>query len=132
MKKQRLTKTNIDWTDYVWNPMSGCTKISDGCKNCYAADMAKRLQRIQETTGKDLGYADGFAVTLHPERLEAPLNHKKPAKIFVNSMGDLFHESVPLEFIESVFFAIGVATQHTYQILTKRPERMKKVIDYQL
>ena len=128
--KQKLTPTNIEWADYVWNPMSGCTKISDGCKNCYAADMAKRLQRIQETTGKDLGYADGFAVTLHPERLEAPLNHKKPAKIFVNSMGDLFHESVPLEFIESVFFAIGVATQHTYQILTKRPERMKKVINY--
>lgn len=123
--KARLTPTNIDWTDFVWNPMSGCTKLSEGCENCYAADMAKRLQRIQETTGKDLGYSDGFAVTLHPERLGAPLNHKKGAKVFVNSMGDLFHEDVPFYFIDEMFAIMALTPQHTYQILTKRPERMK-------
>ena len=90
--------------------------------------MAKRLQRIQETTGKDLGYADGFAVTLHPERLEAPLNHKKPAKIFVNSMGDLFHESVPFEFIYKIWVVMINSSQHTFQVLTKRPDRMFEFI----
>ncbi|MDD3465579.1 MAG: phage Gp37/Gp68 family protein [Campylobacterales bacterium] len=129
--KARLTPTNIDWTDFVWNPMSGCTKLSEGCENCYAADMAKRLQRIQETTGKDLGYSDGFAVTLHPERLEAPLNHKKGAKVFVNSMGDLFHEDVPFEFIDRVFAVMAVCPQHTFQVLAKRPERMREYILWQ-
>jgi len=128
-KKPKLTPTNIAWTEFVWNPMSGCTKLSAGCANCYAADMAKRLKRIQETTGKDLGYGDGFAVTLHPERLEAPLNHKKGVKIFVTSMGDLFHESVPFEFVDMVFAVMALTPQHTYQILTKRPDRMKAYMD---
>ena len=117
-----MSKTRIEWTEHTWNPMSGCTKISDGCKNCYAEKMANRLKAMGVK-----GYENGFAVTLHPEKLREPLERKKPTMYFV-SMGDLFHEDVPFSFIKEVFLMMGYANQHTYQILTKRPERMREFI----
>ena len=115
--------SKIEWTEKTWNPMSGCTKISDGCKNCYAETMAKRLKAmgIKE-------YENGFAVTLHPSRLREPLERKKPTMYFV-SMGDLFHEDVPFEFIDRVFAIIALTPHLTYQILTKRPERMRQYFE---
>ena len=117
-----MSKTRIEWTEHTWNPMSGCTKISDGCKNCYAEKMANRLKAMGVK-----GYENGFAVTLHPEKLREPLERKKPTMYFV-SMGDLFHEDVPFSFIKEVFLMMGYANQHTYQIPTKRPERMREFI----
>ena len=111
--------SNIEWTETTWNPVTGCTKISQGCKFCYAERMAKRLQRM----GVDK-YKDGFSVRLHPEVLEVPLHWKGAKMIFVNSMSDLFHESVPLSFIKSVFEVMNKSPRHSYQILTKRPERV--------
>ena len=107
------TNTSIEWTDKSWNPVTGCTKVSPGCIHCYAEAITKRFR-----------FPNGFNLTLHPERLEQPLSWKKPCRIFVNSMSDLFHEEIPLEFIQSVFQTIKRTPQHTYQILTKRPERM--------
>lgn len=106
--------TKIEWTDEVWNPVTGCTKVSQGCKNCYA-------ERIAERFWGDRKFTD---VQCHEDRLEIPLHWKKPRKIFVNSMSDLFHPAVPFDFVDEVFAAIWKADQHTYQILTKRPERM--------
>ena len=116
--------SKIEWTEKTWNPASGCTKISDGCKNCYAETMAKRLKAmgIKE-------YENGFAVTLHPSRLREPLERKKPTMYFVCSMGDLFHEDVPFEFIDRVFAIIALTPHLTYQILTKRPERMRQYFE---
>ena len=115
-----MAKTKIDWADKVWNPVTGCTKISDGCKNCYAERMSKRL------AGR-YGYpADKpFRVTLHPEKLDEPLKWKTPQKVFVCSMGDLFHEDMPIGILGAFFNIIANTPQHTYIILTKRPERMK-------
>ena len=107
------TNTSIEWTDKSWNPVTGCTKISPGCIHCYAEAITKRFR-----------FPNGFDLTLYPERLQQPLSWKKPSKIFVNSMSDLFHEKVPLDFIQSVFQTIEKTPQHTYQILTKRPERL--------
>lgn len=117
-------KTKIEWTQATWNPMSGCTKISDGCKNCYAEKMANRLKAMGTK-----GYENGFAVTLHPEKLSEPLKRKKPTMYFVCSMGDLFHEDVSDTFLFSVFFRMSECPQHTFQILTKRPERMKVFLE---
>ena len=114
-----MSKTNIEWTGHTWNPLSGCTKVSDGCKNCYAEKMANRLQAMGAK-----GYENGFAVTLHPDKLDEPLRRKKPTIYFVCSMGDLFHEDVPFEFIRRVWIIMIEARQHTFQVLTKRPERM--------
>ena len=111
--------TKIEWTDATWNPVTGCTKISEGCANCYAARMAKRLQAMGQKK-----YRNGFEVTCHPHALEEPLHWKKPRNIFVCSMSDLFHEAVPFEFVRRVFQIIDKCQQHTFQILTKRPERM--------
>ena len=113
--------TGIEWTQETWNPVSGCSKVSQGCKNCYAEVMAKRL------AGR-YGYPkeDPFAVTLHRDRLDMPLRWKTPRNIFVNSMSDLFHPEVPDDFIEEVFAVMACAPQHTFQVLTKRPERMAK------
>jgi len=114
-----MAKTKIQYCDKVWNPVTGCTKISDGCLNCYAEKMAKRL--------KIMGiYKNGFNVTLHEERLKIPYSWKAPSLIFVNSMSDLFHDSVTDEFLEKILTVIQSANQHTYLILTKRPERMCK------
>lgn len=112
--------TKIDWSDKVWNPVSGCTPVSAGCKNCYAKRMAKRLKGMGTP-----GYENEFEVTLHLERLNEPLKWKKPRRVFVCSMGDLFHKDVPFEFIEKVFSIIYDSPHHTFMILTKRPERMK-------
>lgn len=103
----------------TWNPVTGCTKVSAGCKNCYALTMAKRLQAMGVR-----GYENGFEVSLLPDRLQQPLKRVKPTKYFVNSMSDLFHESVPDEFVDSVFEVIARAPHHVFQILTKRHKRL--------
>jgi protein gp37 len=112
-------RSKIEWTEHTWNPVTGCTKISPGCKFCYAEILARRLQRMGTA-----GYSDGFKVTLHPNRLSDPIGRKKPTLWFVNSMSDLFHEEVPFDFIDDVFETVSLTPQHRYQILTKRPERM--------
>lgn len=109
----------IKWTDATWNPVTGCTKISPGCKNCYAQRMARRLHAMRQPR-----YRNNFAVTLQPDVLDQPLRWSQPRKIFVNSMSDLFHPNVPLEFICRVFNVMGEADWHTFQILTKRSERL--------
>ena len=109
----------IEWTQNTWNPTTGCTKISSGCKHCYAETMAKRLQAMGVR-----GYENGFDLTLLPERLAQPLKRKKPTLYFVNSMSDLFHEDIPDSFREDVFNVIRQATQHEFQLLTKRAGRM--------
>ena len=113
--------TKIEWTDESWNPVTGCTKCSPGCANCYAEANISRLQANPKTAEK---YRNGFKVTMHPDELEKPLHWKKPRKIFLCSMGDLFHEDVPFEFIVDVMTVMCLTSQHTYQVLTKRPERM--------
>lgn len=112
-------QSRIEWTESTWNPVTGCTKISAGCLNCYAERMAKRLHAM----GND-NYRNGFQVTLHPHVLEKPLKWKQPQMIFVNSMSDLFHEKVPLEFIQQVFDVMRKASWHRFQVLTKRSERL--------
>ena len=110
--------SGIEWTDATWNPTTGCTKVSPGCDNCYAERLYNRFH------GK--GAFD--TVTLHPERLEIPFHWRRPRRVFVDSMSDLFHVDVPREFIGSVFSTMQQATNHTYQILTKRAERMERVV----
>jgi protein gp37 len=110
-----MNTTGIEWTDKTWNPTTGCDKVSPGCLHCYAEDLTKRFPN---------GFPNGFNLTLHPDRLQQPLKWKKPSKIFVNSMSDLFHEKVPLDFIQEVFKVIEATPRHTYQILTKRPARL--------
>ena len=114
-----MAESAIEWTEHTWNPVTGCTKISPGCKHCYAETMAKRLQAMGAP-----GYEEGFALTLHPERLEQPLRRRAPTTYFVNSMSDLFHEDVPDAFIERVLDVCSRTPQHTYQVLTKRSERL--------
>ena len=116
------TKSSIEWTESTWNPITGCTKISPGCKHCYAERMAKRLKAMGSPN-----YADGFKLTLHEHVLELPLTWKKPQTIFVNSMSDLFHKNVPLEFIQKVFDVMNKTPWHTYQVLTKRSDRLKEL-----
>jgi len=113
------TQTKIEWTEQTWNPTVGCTKISPGCKNCYAETMARRLKAMGVR-----GYENGFRLTLMPERLAEPLERHKPTVYFVNSMSDLFHEKAPFGYIRRVFDVIAHAPQHTFQVLTKRAERM--------
>lgn len=112
-------KSKIEWTQLTWNPVTGCNKVSEWCKNCYAERMANRLKLM-----KLYKYRNGFEVTLHPDTLDYPSKIKKPSIIFVNSMSDLFHEKVPQEFIEQVFKIMNKEKQHIFQIVTKRPERM--------
>jgi protein gp37 len=116
------TKSKIEWTESTWNPVTGCTKISSGCKNCYAERMAKRLRAMGQPN-----YINGFQVTTHEKALDRPLKWKKPQTIFVNSMSDLFHKSVPSEFIHKVFDIMNKAHWHRFQVLTKRPERLLKL-----
>lgn len=110
----------IEWTESTWNPVTGCTKISPGCKNCYAKRMAERLQLMGQPN-----YINGFDLTLQPHAIELPLKWKKPQRIFVNSMSDLFHEDVPLDFIQHVFDVMRRAHWHEFQVLTKRAERLE-------
>jgi len=114
--------SHIEWTDATWNPVTGCSKISPGCKHCYAERMARRLQAMGQPN-----YANGFEVTLQPHMLELPLEWKRPRRIFVNSMSDLFHQDVPLSFIKKVFSVMRRANWHQYQLLTKRSERLLEV-----
>lgn len=118
--------SKIEWTEKTWNPVTGCTKVSQACTNCYAEVMAKRLSGMPASKEK---YKNGFKLTLHPESLEEPLKWKKPQMAFVVSMGDLFHEDVPFEFIDRVFDIIRKTPQHTYQVLTKRAKRMAEYFD---
>lgn len=114
--------SGIEWTDSTWNPVTGCTKISHGCKNCYAERMSKRLHAAGVRK-----YQNGFRATVHPDTLKEPARWKKPRMVFVNSMSDLFHSNVPTEFILSVFHAMNESPQHIFQVLTKRPNRVAKM-----
>lgn len=116
------THSNIEWTDATWNPVTGCTKVSPGCKHCYAERMSLRLKEMGQPN-----YQNGFSVTLHESILEKPLKWKKSKKIFVNSMSDLFHESIPSEFILRTIDIIRKAHWHTFQVLTKRSERLRSL-----
>lgn len=116
------TVSKIEWTERTWNPTVGCTKISPGCKHCYAEGMAGRLQAMGTP-----GYENGFELTVLPQRLQDPLLRKTPTTYFVNSMSDLFHEDVPTEYIKQVFAVIEQAHWHTFQILTKRADRMAEI-----
>ena len=111
--------SNIEWTDKTWNPTTGCTKISPGCKHCYAEVMARRLKAMGQPN-----YRNGFDLTIHEHMLDRPLHWRKPRMVFVNSMSDLFHKDVPFAFIDKVFAVMALASQHTFQILTKRADRM--------
>jgi protein gp37 len=113
------TNSHIEWTDATWNPVTGCSKISPGCKHCYAERLALRLQAMGQKN-----YRNGFEVTLQPQMLELPLRWKSSRQIFVNSMSDLFHEDVPLSYIKEVFSVMRRAHWHQYQVLTKRSERL--------
>lgn len=116
------TNSTIEWTEATWNPVTGCTKISEGCRHCYAAAMAKRLVAMNNPR-----YKNGFNVTLHHDLIELPLKWKKPKRIFVNSMSDLFHKDVPDDFILQVFETMEKASWHTFQILTKRSDRLAEL-----
>lgn len=113
------TRSNIEWTEMTWNPVTGCTKISQGCKHCYAERMAKRLKAMGSER-----YRDGFSVTLHPDLLDVPRRWKRPRTVFVNSMSDLFHENIPDSYIGWVFETMRACPQHTFQVLTKRADRL--------
>jgi len=113
------TRSDIEWTEYTWNPVTGCTKISPGCKNCYADRMAKRLKAMGVPK-----YRNGFAVTVHKDVIVEPLHWKTPRIVFVNSMSDLFHEAIPPEVIFHVFDVMRQAAQHYFQVLTKRSKRI--------
>ena len=114
-----MSKSKIEWTDSTWNPTTGCTKISPGCKHCYAEGMSKRLQGMGV-----YGYENGFELSLMPKRLSEPVKRTKPTIYFVNSMSDLYHESIPDSYIEAVFDVMCSCPQHRFQVLTKRAERM--------
>lgn len=113
------TKSSIEWTEQTWNPTVGCSKISPGCMYCYAETMARRLKAMGVK-----GYENGFNLTLLPERLEEPLKRRRPTVYFVNSMSDLFHEKIPERYLQQIFTVIRQCPHHTFQILTKRADRM--------
>lgn len=114
--------SDIEWTESTWNPVTGCSKISSGCKNCYAERMAKRLQAMGQAN-----YRNGFKLTLQPQMLEVPLSWKKPQNVFVNSMSDLFHRDVPFTYIKQVFDTMNKAFWHRFQLLTKRSDRLQQL-----
>jgi len=119
-----MKNSRIEWTESTWNPVTGCTKISPGCKHCYAERMSKRLLAMGQRN-----YANGFKLTLQPHMLELPLKWKKPQTIFVNSMSDLFHKNVPLDYIQKVFEVMKQAHWHRFQVLTKRADRLEQIAD---
>ena len=114
-------KSTIEWTDSTWNPVTGCTKVSPGCDHCYAETIAHRFDGTP-------AYPDGFKVTLRPERITQPLRWKKPRRVFVNSMSDMFHADIPDEYIARVWAVMALAHHHTFQVLTKRPGRMRSLL----
>lgn len=111
--------STIEWTEFTWNPVTGCSKISEGCRHCYADRMARRLHAMGNAR-----YRNGFAVTLHPDLVDLPRRFRRPRTIFVNSMSDLFHEKIPADFIRRVFQTMVDCPQHTFQVLTKRSGRL--------
>lgn len=117
-----MAKSAIEWTESTWNPVTGCNKISPGCKNCYAERMSKRLKAMGQNN-----YRNGFELTLQPHMLGLPLRWKKPQTIFVNSMSDLFHKDVPLEYVQDVFDVMKRAHWHRFQVLTKRADRLEQI-----
>ncbi len=120
-----MAASKIEWTEATWNPVTGCSKISEGCVNCYAERLAKRLKAMGQKN-----YANGFNVTLHPHALTTPLKWKKSRLVFVNSMSDLFHHEVPLEFIQQIFHIMNQASWHRFQVLTKRAERLAELAPF--
>jgi len=114
-------RTAIEWTDRTWNPTTGCNKVSPGCKFCYAETITKRFRG---------NFPQGFKFTLHPERLKEPLKWRKPSRVFVNSMSDLFHDQMPLAFLKQIFGVMEQAEQHVFQILTKRHERLVELAPF--
>ncbi len=117
-----MAASSIEWTELTWNPTTGCDKISAGCKHCYAEIMSRRLQAMGVPK-----YEDGFAVRWHKDALDIPRSWRKPSVVFVNSMSDLFHDDVPLAFIQRVFRVMNECPQHVFQVLTKRAERLEKI-----
>jgi protein gp37 len=116
------TNSKIEWTEMTWNPVTGCTRVSEGCRHCYAERMARRLKAMGNAR-----YANGFKVTLHADLVDLPRRMRSPRVIFVNSMSDLFHEKVPSEFIRRVFDTMAACPQHTFQVLTKRSQRLREL-----
>jgi protein gp37 len=127
------TRTAIEWTEVTWNPTTGCDRISAGCDNCYALTLAKRLKAMgaakYQVDGDVRTSGEGFGLTIHPQALRQPYTWRTPRIVFVNSMSDLFHAKVPLQFIRDVFAVIADTPQHTYQVLTKRSRRLRKLAD---
>ena len=127
-----MSTTAIEWTDATWNPVTGCDRVSPGCAHCYALDLAARLKAMGQPRYQRDGDAKtsgpGFGLTLHPDKLDEPLHWRKPRMVFVNSMSDLFHEQVPDDYIARVFAVMNAARRHTFQVLTKRPGRMRALL----
>jgi protein gp37 len=125
-------QSSIEWTEATWNPVTGCDRISPGCDHCYALTLAGRLKRMgqprYQRDGDPRTSGPGFGLTLHEDKIGEPLKWKKPRVVFVNSMSDLFHKDVPVEFIGRVFNVMGSCPQHTFQVLTKRPKRMARIL----
>jgi protein gp37 len=119
-----MAESTIEWTELTWNPVTGCKKISPGCKFCYAEVMSRRLKAMGVQK-----YKDGFKIRVHPESLNIPFTWKKPKVVFVNSMSDLFHDEIPLDFIKAVFSVMNASPQHTYQVLTKRSDRLLEIAE---
>lgn len=119
-----MSKSKIEWTEVTWNPTTGCNKVSAGCKNCYAEIFARRLRAMGSEK-----YMNGFRLTVHPDVINEPYSWKKPKKVFVNSMSDLFHEKIPIPFLKKVFNVMNDTPQHVYQVLTKRSERLVQIAD---
>lgn len=127
------TTTGIEWTEVTWNPTTGCDRISDGCDNCYALTLANRLKAMgqpkYQADGDPRTSGPGFGLTVHPQTLDEPYSWRQPRVVFVNSMSDLFHAKVPIGFVQDVFAVIADTPQHTYQVLTKRSTRLRKIAD---
>ena len=117
-----MAQSSIEWTELTWNPTTGCDKVSAGCKHCYAEIMSRRLKAMGVEK-----YSNNFNLTVHPQELETPYQWRGSKMVFVNSMSDLFHKDMPLEFIKEVFAVMNDTPQHTYQVLTKRAERLKEL-----
>lgn len=128
-----MAKSAIEWTEVTWNPVTGCDRVSAGCDNCYALTLSKRLKAMgaekYQNDGDPRTSGPGFGVTIHPASLSQPYRWKKPATVFVNSMSDLFHAKVPVSFVQDVFDVMGDTPRHTYQILTKRSIRLRRLAD---
>lgn len=128
-----MSKTSIEWTQVTWNPVTGCDRVTAGCDNCYALTLSKRLKAMgaekYQNDGNPITSGPGFGITTHPASLLQPYRWKKPLTVFVNSMSDLFHAKVPLSFVQDVFDVMADTPQHTYQVLTKRSLRLRRMAD---